>query len=265
MSFKMLATPHPNTLRQIEAPQPNVLIPLLCVLLAAQLPHAIDWMLVKWAAYADWSSANYSGYLIGFFAVSLCLDIGFPIFLFKRHGTAIRPPKPAEPLRLACLWVLMPLLIYHVIDVINMAGALHSFSRAPEADSIRELASTHEEIWGRLAFGSSLTGIILVSITAFTSPILEELVFSGFVINFGLKRFGAIAAIALSAALFSLSHAFQYGFVIGLIPVFWAGATYGALRVFGGSVWLAVIAHWTINTIIFIPKWMVAIMHFSKR
>jgi membrane protease YdiL (CAAX protease family) len=264
-SLEMPATPHPNTLRQVEAPQPNVLVPLLCLLAAAQLPRAIDWVLTKWPAYKEWTPDHYSTFLVAFFAVGLCLEIAALVFLLSRWGLAIRSPKPAERLNLNCLWVLWPLLIYHFVNVTRMAfAALKGFSHAPEADYVRELARAHEEIWGRLAFGPSLAGVTCLSINAFTTPILEEIVFSGFVVNFGLKKLGAVAAILLSGVTFTLIHIFAFGFGLHLIPLFWAGLTYATLRVYGGSVWLALLAHWIINAAVFLPKWMVAILHFSN-
>jgi membrane protease YdiL (CAAX protease family) len=130
-------------------------------------------------------------------------------------------------------------------------------------EGAKVLASAHHMVWGRLAYGSSLTGVLCESVTAFVAPILEELVFTGFVINVIAKRYGFVVAVLGASTCFALVHVTQFGVGEHLLLLFLAGVTNGLIRVSSGSLRLAVFGHWIINAVVFLPKWTLALIHFA--
>jgi len=147
----------------------------------------------------------------------------------------------------------------------NLSPESRSYSpwRVSASKGNETLASIHNEVWSRLAYGSSLAGVLCSSVLSFADPVLEEVVFRGFVVNAIAKPRGFFAAVIGASACFALVHVLQFGFGIHLLPLFFAGLTYAIIRVCSGSLVLAIFAHWTINVVIFLPKWLVAVMHFT--
>lgn len=130
-------------------------------------------------------------------------------------------------------------------------------------EGTKTLASIHHDVWGSLAYGSSLAGVVCSSVMSFAGPVLEEVVFTGFVVNAIAKPYGFVVAVVSAPACFALVHGFQFGVGLHLVPLFFAGVTYAVIRLCSGSLLLAVFGHWTINAVIFLPKWVVAVMHFT--
>lgn len=159
--------------------------------------------------------------------------------------------------------VLLPLFLFHLFGCLHGVGGLIALSTFG-ADANETLDSIHHEAWGRLAYDSSLTGVVCSSVLLFASPVWEELMFSGFVVNYIAKRFSFAAAIVATPALFSLLHAIEFGLGEHLVALYFAGLTYTLLRVSSGSIWLSVMGHWAINAVILLPKWLVAFLHFTR-
>jgi membrane protease YdiL (CAAX protease family) len=99
---------------------------------------------------------------------------------------------------------------------------------------------------------------------SFAVPVLEEVVFTGSVVNAIAKPYGFVTAVVGVPMCFGLVHVFQFGVGRHLVPVFFAGVTYVAIRVFSGSLLLAVLAHCVVNAVILLPKWVVAVIRFSQ-
>ncbi len=79
---------------------------------------------------------------------------------------------------------------------------------------------------------------MLVTVTL-AAPLGEEIFFRGFALPALRRTFGLLAAVLVSAALFSMLHMDPVGFA-GLLEI---GVLLAALRLWSGSVWTAVIAH----------------------
>ncbi|MBL6982812.1 MAG: CPBP family intramembrane metalloprotease [Anaerolineales bacterium] len=90
---------------------------------------------------------------------------------------------------------------------------------------------------------------------AFIAPIVEEVIFRGFIFA-GLKeRFGWVKSALISAVLFSLIH-FQ---LAAILPIFILGMIFAYLYHLSGSIWPAVIMHVSTNalglgTVYFVSK-----------
>ena len=255
---------HQVVLQQITAPQPKLVIVLFCLFVAGWLPTLFAHALMSWPLFSAFTAEHNSAYRIIFFIVQLSLICGAIAFLSRRHASAVWTPQPLWPRRaVVSLLILLPLLLFHLPDSLSgIQGAIALSGFGVEA-KVR-LASIHDEAWEGLAYGSSLTGVVCSSILSFAAPALEELVFSGFLINAIAKPYGIAAAVVGAPACFAVVHIFQFGVGAHVIPLFFAGITYASLRVCSGSLLLAVLGHWTINAVIFLPKWVVAVLHFAQ-
>ena len=76
------------------------------------------------------------------------------------------------------------------------------------------------------------------------TPVVEEVVFRGFVLDMASERYGDWFSIFISAFLFAIVH------VAGMTVVnaFIAGLIFGYLRIRTGSLWPPIIVHFLWNT-----------------
>ncbi len=92
--------------------------------------------------------------------------------------------------------------------------------------------------------GTISPGLIFVG-GAFIAPLVEEVIFRGFIFA-GLKeRFGWVRSALISAILFSLIH-FQ---PTAIFPIFILGLIFAYLYHLSGSIWPAVIMHMSTNAL----------------
>lgn len=98
-----------------------------------------------------------------------------------------------------------------------------------------------------LAFLDAKTFYEIGAVAAFVlaAAFLEEYVFRGIILADALARFGAIAAVLISSALFSVYHLSLFQ----AAPTFVLGLGLGFLYVRSGSLWSPAIAHLTFNLI----------------
>ena len=105
---------------------------------------------------------------------------------------------------------------------------------------------------GAVAGGWTLLG--LVAFGGLIVPFAEELLFRG-VVYTALRRYGAVVATLGSAALFGIAH----GVSVVLVIAFLFGVLNAVLvERSGGSIWPAVLAHATNNTIAFVLAYLLA-------
>lgn len=91
--------------------------------------------------------------------------------------------------------------------------------------------------------GGYLSVIVMLAILVLIAPFAEEVVFRGVLLPALGARWGTIAAVAISSAVFAAFHASVYL----LLPIFIAAAVFGALAVRFRSLWPAFLAHATFN------------------
>jgi membrane protease YdiL (CAAX protease family) len=256
--------PHPVVFQQITAPQPKLWIALLCLFVPDWLPTLLAHALMLWPMLSTFASDHDEGYRVAFFLLQLSLICGAIVFVSRSHTAAVWTPQPSwgRGITIAGL-TLLPLFLYHLassVQGIQATIALSSFG----GEARETLAAIHNETWGRLAYGSSLAGVVCSSVLSFTAPVLEEVVFTGFVVNAIAKPYGFAAAVVGASACFALVHVFQFGVGQHLATLFFAGLTYASIRVLSGSLLLAVFGHCTINAVIFLPKWVIAVLRFTQ-
>ena len=78
----------------------------------------------------------------------------------------------------------------------------------------------------------------MLSVAVFT-PIIEELVFRGFVLDVASEAYGKWGAIFISALLFSIIHIEP----ISIINAFFGGIIYGYVRIRTDSLWPTIFLH----------------------
>ena len=89
-----------------------------------------------------------------------------------------------------------------------------------------------------------LTLFTLLLYVSILTPIVEEVVFRGFVLDVASERYGDWFAIFISALLFALVHLEA----ISVINAFIGGLIYGYVRIRTGSLWPSIILHFLWNT-----------------
>lgn len=255
--------PHPVVLQQISEPQPRLWLIVVCFASVAWLPTALTAALTEWPWFSDLATAHDAAYHVAFFFVQSTLVCGAVAFLSWKYAPAIWKPQPSLWRgAMVSLVILLPLALFYLPECFIIPGKVTILNSG--AESAKMLASIHEETWGKLAYGSSLAGVVCGSCMAFASPVLEETVFSGFISNAIARKYGFASAAVGAPALFALVHGIPFGFRSQLIPLFFAGVIYTVIRFYSGSLLFAILAHWTINALIFLPKWVIAYIYFTR-
>tara|TARA_S200000501_G_scaffold353731_1_gene373771 strand:+ start:667 stop:1869 length:1203 start_codon:yes stop_codon:yes gene_type:complete len=91
--------------------------------------------------------------------------------------------------------------------------------------------------------------IITLLAIAIMVPIMEELMFRGFVLDLASEEYGKWTAIFISAFLFAIIHPL---YPVTLLNAFWGGLVYGYLRIKTNSLWPPIMLHsfWNAHLII---------------
>ncbi|HZM04237.1 MAG TPA: CPBP family intramembrane glutamic endopeptidase [Candidatus Saccharimonadales bacterium] len=255
--------PHPVVLQQISSDQPRIWVWFLLLIVPNWLPRLVNQALMLWPSFVQISANHHASYFLIFFVVQTSLTCGAILFLSRNYASALWFPSP--PSRgFNSLLILAPLLFFHLSSWLSIMPIMALSSMAKSQELTQAVAAMHHDIWSQLAYGASLTGVVCESLSSFVSPVLEEMLFSGLLANRLTKSFGFAVAILGTPLFFALIHVVQFGIGTHLIALFFAGFTYTVIRFRSGSLWTAVFSHLAINFVIFVPKWAVAIMHFSQ-
>src|SRR5262249_2046889 len=126
------------------------------------------------------------------------------------------------------------------------------------------IASLHTAAWDSLAYGHTLIGVIGSSISSFTAPLLEEIVFSGLLANSITKACGVRTAIVGVPACFAFAHVIHFGFGVQIILLYFAGLIYVLIRISSGSLLFSILSHQIINMVVLAPKWLIPYLHFRQ-
>jgi len=80
-------------------------------------------------------------------------------------------------------------------------------------------------------------------------PLLEELMFRGFVLDLASEAYSKWTAILISAILFAVIHPL---YILTVLNAFWAGLVYGYIRIRTNSLWPSILLHsaWNAHIII---------------
>jgi membrane protease YdiL (CAAX protease family) len=174
--------------------------------------------------------------LCGFAIEVIALVLPLYIFAVRRHwrGWAALGFVPtrfgAVALALLAWFAALPLIGFAEEAV---SAWFDLGDRNPQFDSISELLGGP----GALVVAILAIGVIV--------PIAEEAFFRGLLFGWLRGRLGLVAGVLLSSLLFSAVHVFD----VVLLPVFLLGVLFAAIYALSKSLWPAVIAHGTHNTL----------------
>ena len=102
-------------------------------------------------------------------------------------------------------------------------------------------------------FRDPLSASLLAVFGVLVAPIIEELLFRGFLYAVVARVNGVLAAVLTTAALFSLVHAPQYGWAWqNLLILAYVGIVFGAIRARSGSVVPSTLVHAAYNLTLFV-------------
>ena len=101
---------------------------------------------------------------------------------------------------------------------------------------------------------SSPWGILLGG--AVFAPIIEEIIFRGFIFGGLTKRYGWVKAAAISSALFALIHMQPFA----ILPIFILGVIFAFLYQYSGSIWPAVVMHMSSNLLALSAAYLISRM-----
>lgn len=163
----------------------------------------------------------------------------FFVLLFRRTRLSIRPlygaTLPAIGLAiLGCLFCV-------VINALAVSPILSLFSQESEAQYIQSMNAYVE---------NPVAGVLLICLIA---PVSEELLLRGFVLGGLSKRYGALPALFLSAALFSLMHLN----LLQALSVLSVGLVLGHLYIHTGSLLACTLMHVLYNGIAYLSLLLV--------
>ena len=221
---------------------------------------------MPWPLFLAFAQKQESACRITFLLIQVSLVFGGVVLLSRKYASALWVPQPLgrRPFS-AFLLILLPMLLFHLVFcLLELRAIINSATFPQRTEATRMLASIYHQEWATTVSGTSGIEVVCESIMSFVAPVLEEVVFTGFVVNAIAKPYGFVAA-ALGAPLcFTLYHTLKFGVGVILIPLFFAGVTYSLVRICSGSLLLAVLAHCTVNAVIFLPKWVVAAIWFTR-
>jgi membrane protease YdiL (CAAX protease family) len=155
-------------------------------------------------------------------------------FYRKKVFSYFKLDKSPNPL----LVLLGIVAIFAALPLVQASFQLNQLIPLPEwaINTEDQLEKTMQNILNMKNFGELIFSVILIGILP---AIGEELIFRGIVQTELEKMFGGIAAIIVSAIIFSAIH----GQFEGFLPRFALGALLGCLYYWTRSLWVPVIAH----------------------
>lgn len=260
--------PHPVVLQQASLSQPHLAFWLLLVFGPSWGPTVINKALLYWPFFANLTKGNPNEFQAVFFLFQLSLVGSAFLFLSVRYAPALwnsRPPLKQYWFRL--LVIALPMLLYHICHDCVWSPQIDFFNlciRLGDTADVRDaLRVNYDGIWGDIAGGTSPIAVICCSLRSVVFPILEEVLFTGILLNITARRFGIAIAACTVPVCFSLAHVFAVGIGWHLIGLFLLGLTCVAARLATGNLTSAILCHLAVNFVIFVPGWCVALAHFK--
>jgi len=255
-----------RVVEQAKAPQPHILLVLVLYLIPVILLRWCTLVLMHIPSFARVCAAHPQSYSAVYFSLQMAISLSLVIYFGRRYSTALHSAGARvgkRQLRFAAL-VFLPLIAWYLFELPRFFMGLDWLMQLPRGPEwTAAIADVHEQVWGRLSYDPSLTGVIFTSVLSLVFPALEEIVFTGFLGNFIARRAGLAAALLVTPCVFAVAHIPGFGFGRHLIGLLCAGACFMLIRVLTGSVRYSIAAHVLLNVVIFVPKWIVAAVYFS--
>lgn len=201
---------------------PYVLLPIVGLIVQKLFYRGVPWLTV---AQKPWIALSTQ---FGWYVVMAIYMVMFVEGKFhQRFGNAIRWNWPRR------YW---PALIPLGMVLVSLQS-LERFFHLPKHVPMEEFLNT--------PFAAALTAIFAVSL----GPLMEELIFRGFLYPVLARRFGVVSAVLLTATAFGLVHAAQLAFAWGLVLIiFLVGLVLTIVRAKTGSVASSFLVHVSYNS-----------------
>lgn len=174
----------------------------------------------------------------GRFAAATYLMASIPTLLlmwqFASHGTesAARALRLALPERSKWHYLLAGIIVGVVAATAEVVLPI------PKDLPMTKLFSTAVSAWSVALLG------------VFVAPVVEELLFRGFMYPVLVRSIGQIGAIVMTGTAFALLHAGQLGFSwAALLVMLIVGVSFTVVRAVSGSVFASMITHFVYNTV----------------
>ena len=250
---------HPVVQQQIAAPQPKFLPWVSAAAVMSWLATSIDGFLgVIIASYVALVKAHPIFYRIAFFSAQLLTAVAVALYLSRKYREALWVPNVSlAEKKVGIFLILLPALSFYTYRLIVAYTAMQ---RMGELHGKRGIIALFEAVWSDLPSGSSWSGIIPYSILGVIVPLVETVLFSGLLANMVAKRAGALTAVVVVAFISVAWHIPAFGMTDQSILLFFTVVTYTTARFYSGSLKTAVIAHVAVNVLIFLPKWILAVV-----
>ncbi len=114
------------------------------------------------------------------------------------------------------------------------------------------LPKSHQKMPMEALFKDPMSAFLLAGFGVFVAPVVEELLFRGFLYPVMERAHGAVAAVVATGGLFSVVHAQQYGWAWqNLLLLGYVGVVFGAVRALTGSLVPSTLVHASYNLTLF--------------
>jgi membrane protease YdiL (CAAX protease family) len=258
-NWQMRSFPNPVILEQVSAQQPPFLLIVLMYILPFWLLAAIFKMLLLWTPFVELSLDYPKCYQAIFFISQVMLICSIVIISSTKFLSALWKPHAATcHAGLVSLIVLLPVL-YYIFRGIRLLDLLAKATNSPNI----QLHQVHDALWMALPYGASLDGVFFSSAVMIFGPIFEEIIFTGFLVNMVLKKYGLLSTIIVVPIIFTFAHIPQQGLGMHLLPIFCSGSAFVLIRLISGNLFYSVVCHMIINCIFLFPGWVEAYIFFN--
>jgi membrane protease YdiL (CAAX protease family) len=237
---------------QQQADQPTAPKASLFFLVSFLGPREITAVLIHVPAFYAWTRANHDLYLATFFTLQLFVTAAFAAWLGRKYRAALFEPRPLTNWKnyIAVALIAAPFLIYeghktprHCVSIITLV------TLKPEY-----VPGMMRDFWTAVVGNYTIWHVAFASLTAFITPVLEEIIFTGFLLN----RLICAALFALVHLLSIMTYAAE-----NLPKLFCMSLTSQLIRLASGTLELAIACHIAANVLVLTPKWVLAYLYFA--
>jgi membrane protease YdiL (CAAX protease family) len=243
---------------QSASKQPSAWLAVAFLIIALSLIKGLA-RLLRWfyPAHAQWSAANPHLYSALYYICEGFTVIAVTIALAWYYRCALFLPRPLLSFKKQLLLVVIvsaPLFCWVVSSCVQRSIKVLELANA-QPEQILPVARL---VWKDLTGGTSVIDIAYFSLFSFLTPALEEIVFTGFLLNCTLGKFRVWLAVPVVAILFTTIHTF---YVVSP-DVFWQSRmivlsmTAQTVRLITARLEVSIAVHVLMNVIVLIPSWL---------
>ena len=225
--------------------------------------RAITWLLMSSKVFYAWTRAHHDLYVAGFYALQLLMNAGLVMWLVRRYSAALFAPRPTSDWRvyLAVVAIALPFLLYEGSKVLRHSSAVISLATL-KPENVEGMMS---QVWGAMVGGYTIWHVAYATTAIFVVVALEEIVFTGLILNRLSRRLWLGVAMVACAMLFAAAHFFSImTYVTENLPkLLWLSLTSQAIRLVSGRLELSIACHVVANMLVSTPKWVLAYIYFA--